>query len=194
MFCFDLETAGLESTAAILSLGMVYYDPTLPLNYNQLLKDSIFIKFDLNDQIKNYGRTTTKSTLDWWRKQCKAAQVMSLIPRSTDVLAMDGVEQLRKWFFSKPDAKSDIIWARGTLDQPVFESLVRALDVDPYVNYNQWRDVRTAIDCFYPHAKNGYISVDETKCQEFDWYKVVKHDPIHDAAYDICQLFAGKTQ
>jgi hypothetical protein len=192
MFCLDLETAGLESTAAVLSLAVVHFEPTDKLSYKNLLDSTLFIKFNLREQIKVYNRTTTPSTLDWWKKQCRATQVTSLLPSDSDVLAKEGIAQLRSWFKQFPGATKDMIWVRGSLDQPIFESLFRSTDEEPLVRFNQWRDVRTAIDCFYPNSRNGYNDVDVEKCPDFDDRFVIKHDPRHDICYDICQLFAGK--
>ncbi len=192
MFCLDLETAGLESTAAVLSLAIVHFDPTQQLSYKQLVDSTLFIKFNLREQIKVYNRTTTQSTLDWWKKQCRATQVTSLLPSDNDLLAKEGIAKLRAWFKKFPDATKDMIWVRGSLDQPIFESLFRSTGEEPLVKYNQWRDIRTAIDCFYPNSKNGYTEVDLEKCPDFDIDRVIKHCPISDVCYDVCQLFAGK--
>ena len=194
MFCLDIESCGLESTTIILSVGIVYYDDTKPLTYQGLLDDSIFVKFDAIDQRTNYGRTVTPSTLDWWRKQSTLAQDTNLKPSPKDLSAKEGIAILRKWFTGHKDYKSSMIWVRGTLDQPAVESLIRALDEAPFAPYNNYRDIRTALDCFYPETKNGYIDVDTEKCPDFNFSKVLKHHPVHDAAYDLCMLLAGKSE
>ena len=122
MFCLDLETLGVESTSAILSLGMTYFDASKPISMRQLFRDSIFIKFDVQDQIRNYKRTKERSTLDWWSKQCDYAKQTNLLPSDKDVLTADGIRRLREWFLERPDAKNEMVWVRGHLDQPVFES------------------------------------------------------------------------
>jgi hypothetical protein len=192
MFCLDLETLGVESTSAILSLGMTYFDPSKPLSMRQLFKDSIFIKFDVQEQIRMYNRTREKSTLDWWSKQCDYAKRTNLLPSDKDVGTAEGVQRLRDWFNAKPNAKDEMVWVRGHLDQPVFESLLRAMGEPPFISYAAFRDVRTAIDCFYPTSRNGYVEIDLDKCPDYDRDQIVKHHPVADCVLDVCQLFAGK--
>lgn len=194
MFCLDIETVGLESNSAVLSLAMAYYDPSTKIDYKKILSETFFVKFDLNIQLKEFGRTYTQSSLDWWRKQSEAAKICSLLPSESDVHPKQGIADLRKWFNGFPDAKKQLVWVRGSLDQPVVESLFRSLDEEPLVMYNAWRDVRTALDCFYPNSTNGYVEVDPAKCLNYDHYAVVKHDPRHDVVFDLCQLFAGKSE
>ena len=192
MFCLDLETLGVESTSAILSLGMTYFDASKPISMRQLFRDSIFIKFDVQDQMRKYNRTKERSTLDWWSKQCDYAKQTNLLPSDKDVLTADGVHRLREWFLERPDAKNEMVWVRGHLDQPVFESLLRAMGEPPFISYAAFRDVRTAIDCFYPNSKNGYVEVDLERCPDYNRDQIVKHHPVADCVLDICQLFAGK--
>jgi hypothetical protein len=192
MFCLDIETLGLESTAVILSVGIVHYDGESELTYQSLLDTGVFVKFDTHSQRTDYGRTATKSTLDWWRKQSDLAQKTNLLPSINDISVVAGLEILRKWFKSKPDWKTSTIWVRGTLDQPAFESLIRATGDDPFAPFNNYRDVRTALDCLYSSTKNGYVEVDLDKCPDYSYNKVLKHHPLHDAAMDLVQLIAGK--
>lgn len=192
MFCLDIETVGLESTSAVLSLAMAHYDPADPLDYQKILDNVFFSKLDLQIQLKTFGRTYEQATLDWWRKQSAAAKACSLVPSDADMHPKQAIQDLRKWFNSFPDAKKQLVWVRGSLDQPVVESLFRALKEEPLVMYNAWRDVRTALDCFYPDSTNGYVEVDPKKCLNYDYYAVIKHDPRHDVVFDLCQLFGGK--
>lgn len=192
MFCFDCETLGIESTSAVLSIGMVYFDASKPISMRQLFSDSIFIKFDIQDQIRRFSRTRELSTMQWWSRQCDYAKQTNLLPSTQDVITEEGIRLLREWFNSKPDAKNEMVWVRGHLDQPVFESLLRALDLPQLIPYSSYRDVRTGIDCFYPSSKNGYVDVDVSRCADFDSNAIVKHHPVHDCVLDICQLFAGK--
>ena len=192
MFCLDLETLGVESTSAILSLGMTYFDPSKPISMRQLFKDSIFVKFDVQDQIRKYNRTRERGTLEWWSKQCQYAKQTNLLPSDKDESTDVGIAKLREWFESKPGHKDEMVWVRGHLDQPVFESLLRAMGVPQFISYAAYRDIRTGVDCFYPSAKNGYVEVDQARCPDFNRDAIVKHHPVHDCVLDICQLFAGK--
>lgn len=193
MFCLDLETLGVESTSVCLSIGAVYFDPESneELSYNKLMDESLFIKFDAQEQVKVYNRTRMASTLEWWKKQGRLAQELNLLPGKNDVTLIEGLTCFNTWFNSKPGARNDMIWVRGHLDQPVFESLYRSAGIECIVPYSAYRDVRTAIECFYPKSKNGYVDVDTDKVKDYDPYKVIKHHPSADCAMDICQLLAG---
>lgn len=192
-FVLDLETLGVESTSVVLSIGMVYCDPELLSEdnteaYNQLLKESCLIKFNAKEQsASTTNRTISKATLDWWQKQGEIPRMQAMTPTPEDMNAVEGLTKLRKWFNSYKDAKKLPIWVRGSLDQPTFESLCRSFDVEPFVMYNCYRDVRTAIDLIYDEGKGGYVEI-----PDFDSDIVIKHNPVHDSAYDALMLIRGK--
>ncbi len=67
----DLETMGLSSNTAILSIGACVFNP---FKWETPAKNEIFeINVDLQDCI-NAGLKVDASTLFWWMKQSKAAQ------------------------------------------------------------------------------------------------------------------------
>lgn len=188
----DLETLGIESTSVILSASFVYVEPDLlPEDNNEayeyLLQQSCFVKFSVEDQLANYKRTMTKSTLDWWNKQGEIPKKTSFEKSKSDMLADAGMDTLRKFYNHKVGKNEVPVWVRGSLDQPCFESLIRAIDDNQIVKYNCYRDVRTALDLIYENSKNGYVEV-----PDFDPTIVMKHDPTHDCAYDGLMLFRGK--
>lgn len=162
------------------------------MSYQNLIDTGIFIKFDIREQFQKYQRTKSQDTLDWWKKQGTLPKETNLLPRDTDLSTQEGIEIFRRWFTSKPNWKNTIVWARGSLDQMAFESLLRAMDIKPIVPYYQWRDVRTAIDCMYKNNQGGYVEVDEKAVPGFDLGAVMKHHPTHDSAYDLCMLLGGK--
>jgi len=182
MFVFDLETLSTESSAVILSAAMVYFNDGM--SYSDIIDQAIFVKFDAKEQIQKYKRTASKSTLEWWSKQCSMARDISFNPTPTDVSAEDGIELFRDYLKIDSSPKK-IIWARGGLDQTAFESLCNSVDVKPIVRYNQWRDVRTAVDLLASTSDNGYCEINHPT---FSVQQVLKHHPIHDAAYDAMML------
>jgi hypothetical protein len=161
---------------------MVYF--TDDMTYEEMIEKSIFVKFNAKEQIQKYNRTVSKSTLEWWSKQCDFAKNTSFIPTKNDVSAIDGIELLRDYLKVDP-SPNKIIWTRGSLDQMAIESLCNAVDVKPLVRYNNYRDVRTAIDILASTAENGYCKVN---LKDFTIQKVIKHDPVHDCAYDATML------
>lgn len=194
MFFLDIETLGVESTAVILSVGMLYAADNSPTTYQALLDNSIFVKLNARDQIEKYKRTVDKGTVEWWSKQGDLPKDRSYTPKKTDMSPEEGIEVLRKWtktMVAKP--QDEICWIRGSLDQMALDSLCKAMDVPAILPYNAYRDMRTAIDLLYPETgKNGYVEIDTTLCTDYDRSKVMKHSPEADCAMDACMLFFGK--
>lgn len=191
MFVFDIETLGVESTTVILSAAIIHFDPTEKPDYDKLLADSLFVKFDAKEQIEQYKRTITKSTIDWWAGQHSAVRKMSFDPDPIkDLPATEAFAKINDYMKRFPNYDKCVVWARGSLDQMAIDSLARKVGVPEITRYNLWRDVRTAIDCLYD-GNNGYCDVDHPTFKSYD---VVKHNPIHDAALDVMQLLYGKTK
>ena len=117
MFCFDVETLGVESTSVILSYAIVYFDPDTRPSYQQLLDKTLFVKLDAKDQIKNYKRTVSKDTIDWWSKQHEYIQTVSLHPKPDDVSAEQAYQMLYDYIYRIRGAENHTFWQRGSLDQ-----------------------------------------------------------------------------
>lgn len=185
MFVFDIETLGIESTSVVLSAAIVHFDPSESVTYQELLDRALFVKFDAKIQVSN-GRTIDSSTLAWWEKQSSLAKSKSLIPdRNIDVSPEVGLNSLRS-YYNNPNIGNKLVWTRGPLDQIVSESLAKSFKLEPFAPYWAYRDVRTAID-LTKDSNNGYCEV-----EGFSDSAVVKHDPIHDVAYDALMLLYGK--
>ena len=189
---FDVETLGIESNSVILSMVLIYFNPEEKPTYRELMNNAFFVKLDAKDQIDRLDRTVTKSTLDWWKDQNIFTKNFSLIAKDDDVKAEDALDMMREFVAKQcaktPDAMNSTVWARGNLDQMVLGSLENKLDVSPIFHFGRWRDVRTAVDIF-TGSKNGYCNVEHP---EFNKDDVVKHNPIHDCAYDVMMLIYGK--
>lgn len=189
MYMFDIETLGVESTTVILSAAAIKFDPNkLDLTYDDYLAEAFFVKFDVQDQVKNYKRTIDKSTMEWWATQHDYVRKISFIPsKNDDVSVIDGLNLLYE-YVGEQDG-SNTFWSRGSLDQMAIDSLCKAADKPLIAPYNCWRDVRTALDCLCSTTKNGYcqLKIDFDKSST-----VIKHHPVHDCAYDIMMLLHGK--
>lgn len=186
MYIFDVETLGIESTSVILSMACIYFNPEEKPTYQQLVDSAFFVKLNAKDQIDRLNRSVSKSTLEWWKTQPASVKDLSLTPNSLqDVTAEFGIAQLRVWATQFADYKSSTVWARGNLDQMVLGSLEEKLKLDPVFHFGRWRDVRTAVDLL-SGSSNGYC-----KIPDFDSTQVIKHNPIHDCAYDAMMLMYG---
>jgi hypothetical protein len=188
MFIFDVETLGKKSDAVILSMACIHFDPSKKPTPEELRKTAFFVKLDANDQIKRLRRSITKSSVDWWAKQCENVRKKSFLPSDFDVKIEDGHEMMRIWSKSFPESKSSWVWARGNLDQLVLDDLEEQLSLDPVFAYNRWRDVRTAVD-FLTNSSNGYCSIDYPGFNPD--IHITKHDPVDDCIYDAMMLNYG---
>lgn len=188
MFVFDVETLGKDSSSVILSMACIYFNPEEKKSYQELKDSAFFVKLDAADQIQRLGRTTKKSTMEWWAKQCTNVKNKSFRPSVEDVTPEVAIEKMREWSTQFPKHDSCIVWARGNLDQLVLDSMEEQLEVKPVFYYSRWRDVRTAID-FIIGSPSGYAKVDYPG---FDpKIHVTKHNPVDDCAYDAMQLMYG---
>lgn len=186
MYCFDIETGGLESDSVIFSAAIVWFDETKQYTYEDLIESCCFVKFDVKEQVEKYNRKFEKDTLAWWKRQCKMVKDVSVVPYETDLSAEDGVNVLKDYI--KTHSRGvEMVWTRGNLDQILIDSLCRAsLKTDLLFKYSWYRDLRTGIDLLKETSKSGYCEV-----PNFDGNKVYKHNPIHDVAYDVMMLLYG---
>ena len=185
MIVFDVETLGKDSNTVILSMAAVYFDPANKPSHHQMRENAFFVKFDAADQVKRLKRTMTKSTMEWWAKQCENVRVTSFKPSADDVIFEDGYEMMRKWNKQFP---KQWVFARGNLDQLVLDSIEEQCELDPIWPFSMWRDVRTAVD-FLTGTETGYCHVDY---EGFDTFlDITKHNPIDDCILDAMMLMYG---
>lgn len=191
MIVWDVETLDVESTAVVLSIGAVYHDGIEPLSYQKMIDTGVFVKLDVREQVRDFRRTRSKDTMEWWSKQSIESRRASLIPREDDLDAATGIAVLKKWFSAIPDYKNEVVWARGTLDQMCTESLIRCTGMEQIVSYASWRDVRTGIELLYEKTRNGYVDVDVNQVSDYSRGNVLRHHPTHDSAEDLCMILGG---
>ena len=187
MFMFDVETLGVESNFVVLSAAMVHFDPEKRPTYQDLLDNACFVKFDVKQQL-TAGRSASKSTLGWWKDQHEYVRKVSVDPSDEDMTVSNGMQKFYDYMAKFPNAKQQTMWARGSLDQMVIDSLAVKFDLEEITGYNMWRDVRTAVDIMFG-TTTGYVEVDHPL---FKRHEVIKHHPVHDCALDAMQLMYGK--
>ena len=183
-----METLGKESSAVILSMACIYFNPEDKPSYQQLRDNAFFVKLNANDQVVRLGRTMTKSSISWWSKQCQIVKDISFKPKDDDVLLEDGIETLRQWTKQFPLHDKCWVWARGNLDQLVLDSAEEQLGIEPVFFFSRWRDVRTALDLLNGSV-TGYVDVDYPGFNPA--HHIQKHNPIDDCVFDAMQLLYG---
>lgn len=187
VFIFDVESLGVESNAVVLSAALIHFDPEMRPTYQDMLDNACFVKFNAKEQIQ-LGRTVSKSTLEWWKEQHEYVRRVSFEPSRDDMTVENGIAMLHSYMAKFPNAEKQTMWARGSLDQLVIDSLCVRVGLQEITGYNMWRDVRTAVDIMYG-STNGYVGVDHPL---FKRHEVIKHHPVHDCALDAMQLMYGK--
>jgi len=183
MYIFDIETLDAESTAVVLSAALVYVNEGD--DYDTIVNNSLFVKFDSKLQASKYNRSIDKGTLEWWSKIHPAIRAASFDPTPEDLTPEEGINVLREYIRKHGVATA---WSRGSFDQMIIDSLCKKVGEDLLFPYNNWRDVRTAVDCLCSTSKNGYCEVNHPT---FKRHNVIKHHPVHDCAYDGMMLLYG---
>lgn len=184
MYVFDIETLDAESTAVVLSAALIYVNDGD--DYETMLNNACFVKFNAKIQAKEYNRSISKETLDWWGKIHPSIRSTSFDPTPEDLTPHEGIRVLKEYVAKY--GRDHTIWSRGSFDQVIIDSLCKKIDEELIFPYNNWRDVRTAVDCLCATAKNGYCDINHPTFQR---HNVIKHNPIHDCAYDAMMLLYG---
>lgn len=182
---FDFETLsskphdGVVLSFAMLSYAEVRFNSDHPYSYHELLENCKFIKFDVVDQVKTYGRKIQKDTLEWWGKQNEQAKAV-LEPSEMDQSIADLYDLI---VVNKPTNLKKVFTRRNTFD-PMFVSSIMEVTgkTEPY----PWWDVRDTISyiegmSFGSGLKNNFIP--DGLEEHF-----VHHDPRHDIVMDVMRM------
>lgn len=181
---YDFETLSQNPVdGVVVSFAMMNFDPNRfevsPYTYEELLGKTHYLKFDVEDQVKNYNRKIEKSTLEWWSQQNKEAQA-KLAPSSDD----KSIAELYGFFVVNRATNLDKVYTRRNTFDPIFmTSLMKATgNPEPY----DWWSVRDTIS--YIEGLSYGVELDTGFIPEGLEDKFVKHDPTHDIAMDVMRL------
>lgn len=181
---YDFETLSQNPVdGVVVSFAMMNFDPNRfadnPYTYQELLDKTHYLKFDVEDQVKNYNRKIEKSTLEWWSRQNKEAQA-KLAPSSND----KSIAELHGFFVVNRATNLNKVYTRRNTFDPIFmTSLMKATgNPEPY----NWWDVRDTIS--YIEGLSYGVELDTGFIPEGLEDKFVKHDPTHDIAMDVMRL------
>lgn len=137
-FSIDLETLGTRYNAAVLSVGVVQFDPD-----TGKLGATFYREIDIDSAIKA-GRVTG-STLAWWAKQTdKARRVFGPDNKVTLATALD---ELATWLRGKAIAPK--VWGNGaTFDITILEHAYDhgCVGLTEAWHYTNVRDMRTMVE------------------------------------------------
>ena len=184
---YDFETLGqYPNESVVLSMAALPFTEQRfiadePYSYEELLYSAKFIKFSVQDQVKQYGRKIDKESVEWWSKQPEEARA-SFTPSDIDAPLVE----LHPFIMDLVDDPSKVkkVYTRGNTFDPIFlESLLHSINKkDPFPWWNI-RDTRSMIEgmSYGADMRNDFI-IPELKD------KFVLHHPTHDIAMDVMRL------
>lgn len=182
---YDYETLHADiNKAPIISIALCEFDLKRmleePYDYDDLVESADFYKFDVADQVLNYGRIVSKETVEWWSSQGDDAK-KSIAPTNDD-LKLPVLYDIMSQYM---DRKYDSIFTRGnTFDPMITKSIIEVAlgRVDP-TPWWKVRDTRSYIDAltFNTSINNKFLPLDIKD-------KFIAHDPRHDIAADIIRI------
>ena len=183
---FDFETIstdrinGCVISMAMLSFSMNRFE-SMPYTYKELLDNTKMIKFNVEDQVKNYKRVIDKDTLNWWSTQSKEAQ-KQLVPSTEDKSIS---ELFSFWTLNKPINLKRVFSRGNTFDPIILDYILEQTGTPSTSAYNFWevRDTRSFIEglSYGSNLDNSFIP------EGLDKY-FVHHDPRHDIVMDTMRM------
>lgn len=166
----DIETLGTDMTSVIISIAAVRFD----IKTGEI-GDYMNVNIDPNDCL-NQGFTLSWDTIKWWMSQNDEAK-KSLLSDDRVTLSEALMELYRFIYMNVTDVE---VWGNGsTFDISTLEYAYSKLGMSKPWKYVNVRDVRTMV-MLAPDIKREY---------KFDG---VKHDPLHDAYFQIgylCEIY-----
>lgn len=182
---YDFETLsqdtqkGVVTSFALLPFSEKRYISN-PYTYKELLENCVYIKFNVEEQVRTFKRVIDKSTIDWWAAQGPEAK-KQITPMESDVSILD----LYKFICDNIDLKNHKkAYTRGnTFDPILLDSILEECDRKNPMHWGSIRDTRSMIEgmSFGMDLKNGFMPSDLAA-------KFVKHDPRHDIAMDVMRM------
>lgn len=180
----DLETLDTETTAKILSIGIVPWNPGEQVSFQDLCEReaSLYIKIDLSSFPS--GFTESLSTVDWWNKQGEQARHVLEPNLELDTHIEEALHQVRRHLVKyvqllKKDGGQ--IFCRGyDFDGGILNHAFKQCRNSAPWQYNRFRCIRTVIDTI-ARTRNGYVI--ENNPEGF-----IKHHALHDAAKDTMTM------
>lgn len=182
---YDFETMGQDGIKnVVVNMALLNFDQDCfiqnPYEYDELMEKVAYIKFDVEDQVKNYGRKIDKDTMKWWSEQSKEAQ--SMLRPTKDDKSISEIPDF--WYTNVMCHNLQYVYTRNnTFDPKFLEYLCK--DIGKKLPYEFWkiRDTKSVILglTWGSNSRDDIIPPGLEK-------KFVKHDPRHDIVMDVMRL------
>lgn len=139
----DVETLDTQPSSVVLSVAMVKFNLADEDNYDTLNdpKRYFYAVIDAEEQIRDYARTCSFSTIKFWTEQSKSVtkEVFQTKQQPVEATLID----LAKWV-NVDTVKSPNLWGNGaTFDNMIMQSLFRDYDIKWPFDYWADKDLRT---------------------------------------------------
>lgn len=167
----DLETMGTQPTAAIVSIGAVFFDPE-----TGELGDEFYEVIDLHSAMSLPGTTVDADAIKWWMKQ--SGEVRSEIVKDGSLNLGYALAMLAAFMRSYGAISSLKVWGNGaSFDNVILRSAYERAEIKAYPDiwhrYND-RDVRTMVEI------GRALGFDPKRDMSFDG---VQHNALADAKH-----------
>lgn len=182
---YDFETLGQDQkNSAVVSFAMIAFSEKRyinnPYTYEELIENCAYIKFDVEDQVVNFGRKINKETVDWWNSQGDKAK-KQIRPSLED----KSIYAFYEFVINNCECpKIKKSYTRGNTFDPMFlQYLMNDTGHQDPFHWRTVRDTRSMIEgmSFGMNLDNSFIPGDLAS-------KFVKHDPRHDVAMDVMRM------
>jgi exodeoxyribonuclease VIII len=131
----DLETLDVKSTATVLTLGAVRFDP-----YSTAPMKELYLRVDIDSQDK-LGCTVDDNTLKWWNQQDTSIMEEAFNPVDR-IPIHEVINQFHALAWN-----CDAFWSHGaTFDLMILQNIYDRLGRTYPWNFWQMRDTRTLFD------------------------------------------------
>lgn len=184
-YIFDFETLSTDRVnGAVVSMALLKFNferfNSNPYTYRELLSETGFIKFNVEDQVKNYGRKICPDTLKWWGEQSAEARAQ-LNPSSKDQLLSECIPFISNYIGSDNINK---VFSRGNTFDPIFLDYI-GVQYNQVIPYPHWtvRDTRSIIE-----GMTWGSDVDHSFIPDELQPLFVAHDPRHDIVMDVMRM------
>lgn len=142
----DLETLDTKTSAVILTLGAVKFDPFSTLPFKEL-----YLRFDIESQ-DALGCTISDDVIEWWTKQPTEIKEDAFSDENR-LPADQAIDMFHKFAWG-----CDKFWAKGhCFDIMILEHLYSKLKKSVPWQYWQIRDVRTLFDLADPELPTALL-------------------------------------
>lgn len=181
---YDYETLATDvSTLPVVSLATLKFDPTRfldrPYTFSELVDSCQLFKFDIQEQVKDFGRKIDKGCLEWWGQLPKEVRDSQLKPSKKDL----SITELPDIMAELADKKT-IIYTRGNTFDPVITDIyLRQLGAEHTYSPFNVRDTRSLIEGMTWGANIANNFIPEDLVEKFE-----AHNPAHDISMDVIRI------